>query len=91
MLHKVLIGAGLSLCLVACASGPKTPDVAKASAATSVKQQPGCVETGSRIPNPNDCAGIVRAYNQQDIRTTGETDAAQAIRMLDSAVTLPGR
>ena len=85
MLSKILIGAGLSLCLVACASAPATSDVTRLSA----KEQAGCVETGSRIPS--DCSALGRAYNQRDIRTTGQTDAGSAIRMLDSSVTLPGR
>ena len=89
MLNKVLIGAGLSLCLVACASVPSTPRVATAPVNASIKEQPGCVETGSRIPG--DCGAIGRGYNQRDIRTTGQTDAGSAIRMLDSSVTLPGR
>jgi hypothetical protein len=51
---------------------------------------PGCVaKTGSRIAS--DCPAPGREYNQQDIRTTGQTDAQQALRMLDSSVTLPGK
>ena len=85
----VLIATGLSLCLIACASTPSTPRVAIAPVSEPLKQQPGCVETGSRIPS--DCAAIGRGYDQRDVRTTGQTDAASAIRMLDSSVTLPGR
>jgi hypothetical protein len=88
-LNRVLIAAGLSLCLAACATTPSSPGAANASASASIKTQPGCVDTGSRIPG--DCAAVGRAYNQRDIRTTGQTEAGSAIRMLDTSVTLPGR
>jgi hypothetical protein len=84
LLNKALIGAGLSLCVVACATQRLAPTVAAAS-----EPQAGCVETGSRIGS--ECAAIGRAYDQQEIRTAGATDAHQALRMLDSSVTLPGR
>ena len=89
MFSKVAMGAGLSLCLVACASAPSTPRVATAPVSASIKEQPGCVQTGSRTPT--DCGAMGCGYNQRDIRTTGQTDAASAIRMLDTSVTLPGR
>jgi hypothetical protein len=55
----------------------------------SIKQQTGCVGTGSRIPS--DCGGIGRQYNQRDIRTTGQTEAGPALRMLDPSVSFPGQ
>ena len=88
-LNRVLTATGLSLCLAACASTPSSPEVTTAPASASIKPQPGCVDTGSRIPG--DCAAVGRAYNQRDIRTTGQTEAGSAIRMLDPSVTLPGR
>jgi hypothetical protein len=88
-LNRVLIAAGLGLCLAACASTPSSPAGATAPTSASIKTQPGCVDTGSRIPG--DCAAVGRAYNQRDIRTTGQTEAGSAIRMLDPSVTLPGR
>ena len=74
---------------MACASTPSTPGVASARGNESVKQQPGCLQTGSRVPN--DCAGIGRAYDQRNIRTTGQTETAAALRMLDPSVSSPGR
>jgi hypothetical protein len=88
-LNRVLVATGLCLCLAACASTPSSPGVATAAGSASSKPQPGCVETGSRIPG--DCAAVGRAYDQRDIRTTGQTEAGSAIRMLDPSVTLPGR
>lgn len=87
MLNKVLIGAGLSLCIAACTTSPSAPRVLRATANSPT---PGCVaKTGSRIAS--DCPAPGREYDQRDIRTTGQTDAQQALRMLDSSVTLQGR
>ena len=84
MLKTALIGAGLSLCIAACTTTPAPVTAAARSPA------PGCVrDTGSRIAS--DCPAAGREYNQQDLRTTGQTDAQQALRMLDSSVTLRGR
>ena len=91
MLRNALIGAGLSLCLGACASAPPSSDLTKTAASAAVKPEAGCVaDTGSRIV-PTECAAAGRTYNQTAIKTTGATDVQQALRMLDSSVTLPGR
>jgi hypothetical protein len=87
-LNKLLIATGLTLCLVACASTPSTPRRATARASDSVPQQAGCVESGSRIAD--DCATTGRAYDNRDIKSTGQTDAASAMRMLDPSLTVTG-
>jgi hypothetical protein len=48
----------------------------------------GCVaETATRIPvNPHDCAGAGRVWTDQDVKSTGATDVAQALRQLDPTV-----
>jgi hypothetical protein len=86
MLKRLLIGGGLGLCMAACAAAPPP----RAAVAKAEQPPAGCVaQTGSRIPS--ECPAAGREYDQRDIRTTGQTDAQQALRMLDSSVTLKGR
>lgn len=88
-LNKVLVGAGVSLCMAACASAPTQPPASPAATA-AVKADPACtVYTGSSRILPTQCAAIGNSYNQTDIRTTGATDAHQALLKLDPAIT-PG-
>jgi hypothetical protein len=53
----------------------------------------GCVpETATRIPpSPRECGAFGRAWKREDIKTTGATDAGQALRLLDPSVTVSGR
>jgi hypothetical protein len=91
MLNKILIGACLTLCVAACASSRSVPDTAKPAVAASAKQPPaGCVaDTATRVPvSPQDCAGFGRTWTDQDVKSTGATDAAQALRQLDPTVTV---
>lgn len=85
---SALIAAGLMFCLAACTTTSSPPRAAGAAAAPAPVAA-GCLETGSRIAS--DCAAPGRSYDQRDIRTTGQTDAQQALRMLDPSVTLQGR
>ena len=87
MLKKILIGAGLTLCVAACATSPSTPGTAPRAAAAKVPPA-GCVaETATRIPvSPHDCAGAGRVWTDQDVKSTGATDVAQALRQLDPTV-----
>jgi hypothetical protein len=83
-LNKVLVGAGVGLCMAACASAPTQSPAATAA----VKADPACtVYTGSSRILPTQCAAIGNSYNQTDIRTTGATDAHQALLKLDPAIT----
>jgi hypothetical protein len=88
-----LIGAGLSLCLAACASIPSSSGAATSGAAAASNVAPvGCVsDTATRIPmSLDECAAFGRAWTGQDIKTTGATNAAQALRLLDPSITVTG-
>jgi hypothetical protein len=89
MLNKILIGAGLALCVAACATNPSTSGPAAAA-----KQPPGwCVSsTGTRIPmSQSECTALGHTWTQDQIQTTGATDAAQALRQLDPSLTIRGQ
>jgi hypothetical protein len=90
MLNKLLIGAGLALCVAACASTPSAPGAAMPNAATANLPPAGCVPaTATRLPiSPQECAAFGRTYTQEDIRRTGSADTAQALRLLDPAITV---
>jgi hypothetical protein len=93
MWKKYLMGAGLSLCVAACASTPSSPGAATSTAAAAPNLPPaGCVSgTATRIPmSPAECAAFGRAWTAQDIKTTGATDSAQALRLLDPSVSVTG-
>jgi hypothetical protein len=83
------MGAGLTLCVVACATSPSTPGTGQRAGAAMVPPA-GCVaETATRIPvSPHDCAGAGRVWTDQDVKSTGATDGAQALRQLDPTVTV---
>ena len=85
MMYKALIGAGLSLCAAACASSPSAPAV------RSQAQLPptGCVsQTGTRIPmSPSECAAAGHTWTDGALRSTGATNPAEALRLLDPTVT----
>jgi hypothetical protein len=91
MLNKLLLGACLALPLLACTSASPTRDAASTPAVAATTTPAGCVsETASRIPAPpGSCTGFGRSYSQGDIRNTGQTDPASALRLLDSSVS-PG-
>jgi hypothetical protein len=91
MWKKYLIGAGLSLCVIGCASTPSNPGAATSTAAAAPNLPPvGCVSsTATRIPmSPAECAAFGHAWSDQDIKTTGATDSGQALRLLDPSVTV---
>lgn len=88
MLKKILIGACLTLCVAACATSPSTSGTGKPAAAAATVPPAGCVaDTATRIPvSPSDCAAFGRTYTDQDVKSTGATDAAQALHQLDPTV-----
>ncbi len=88
MLRKTLIGAGLTLCVAACATSPSTQGTDLPAAATVPPA--GCVaETATRIPvSPHDCTGVGRVWTNRDVKTTGATDVAQALRQLDPTIVI---
>jgi hypothetical protein len=91
MWKNQLIGAALSLCVAACASTPSSPGAATSKAAAAPNLTPvGCVSnTATRIPMSHaKCAAFGRTWTDQDIKTTGATDSAQALRLLDPSITV---
>jgi hypothetical protein len=88
MLKTSLLGACL-IALAACASNPPAaPRSATARAATSSGSPVGCVnKTATRLPTtPADCAGFGNSHSDEAIKSTGQTQAQEALRMLDPAV-----
>ena len=91
MLKKLLIGACLVLPLAACTT-PSATREPRTSAFLAPARTPGCVpDTATRIPmTQGDCAGFGRIYTQEDLLRTGAADTAQALRLLDPALTVHG-
>lgn len=81
----VVIVAGVSS--FGCAT---TADNAKSKPAVSAAaKDPTCLtDTGSRIAGNSKCRGYGRAYSSADIDRTGQTSAADALALLDPAVTV---
>jgi hypothetical protein len=93
MLNRVLIGACLSLSLIACATTPAGPGTAKPPAAVQAApvQTLGCArpDNGTRLPAtaPN-CSGPASVYSKSDIDRTGQADTGDALRMLSPSLTV---
>ena len=88
MLKRSLLGVCVLL-LAACASTPPTPKTAKATAPSSSGSPVGCVnKTATRLPTrPEDCAAFGASHSQDELKSTGQTDAASALQMLNPTVT----
>jgi hypothetical protein len=84
MLAAVLVFAG---CSTPTANMNPTPQSNAAAA-----RDPACLtSTGSRIPvagNRTDCVGYGRSYTNADMQRTGATTVADALRLMDSSVTI---
>jgi hypothetical protein len=88
MLKTSLLGVCL-IVLAACASNPPAaPRNATAKAASSSGSPLGCVnKTATRLPtSPDDCAGFGSSHSDVSLQSTGQTQAAEALRMLDPSV-----
>jgi hypothetical protein len=86
-LNRLLIVC-VALAVAACASN--RPAGTPENAAQASKALPsGCVsQTATRIPlSPSECAAFGHVWTEQDVKRTGATDAAQALRLLDPTVT----
>lgn len=73
--------------LAGCAATSRPqPDSRSASATT----EPCVLESASRIPARSGGCSITpgRAYSQQDVQRTGQTNAADALQMLDPSITV---
>jgi hypothetical protein len=81
-----VIVAGVTL--FGCATTAETAKSKPAFAA--VTKDPTCLtETGSRIASsPKRCRGIGRAYTNEDLQRTGQTNAADALAQLDPSITV---
>jgi hypothetical protein len=92
MWRTTSLGAWFSLCIAACTSVPPSPATTAAASAAPGLPPAGCVaNTATRIPlNPSDCAAFGHAWTDRDLKTTGATNAAQALRLLDPSVTVTG-
>jgi len=84
----LLIGGIFALCVAGCATSSPAPE----SKLTAAEAEPpaGCVaDTATRIPvKPSDCWAFGRTWTDQDVKSTGATDAGQALRQLDPTVTI---
>ena len=89
MLKMSLLGVCV-IVLAACASNPpEAPRNATARAATSSGSPPGCVnKTATRPPTtPADCAGFGSSHSYDALKSTGQVEAQDALRILDTSVT----
>jgi len=79
-----LVVAGVSL--FGCAS--TAPNAKTNPATAAVVKDPTCLtETGSRVPGSK-CRGYGRSYSNEDIDRTGQTNAADALGLLDPSITV---
>jgi hypothetical protein len=80
----ILAGATLFGCATTADNAKSKPAV---SAAT--EKDPSCLtDTGSRLAGNSKCRGYGRAYSSSDIDRTGQTDAANALALLDPSITV---
>lgn len=87
MFRTLLVCAAVSASTIACSGAPQPrPD----SHAAATAARPCGIASASRIPeSPDACsASPGRTYSQQDVERTGQTDVADALRMLDPSVSV---
>jgi len=90
MLKSSLLATCLMV-LAACASNPPAaPRQATAKADSSSGSPVGCVnKTATLLPTrPDECAGFGNSHSQDAIKSTGQVNAQDALRMLDSTVSV---
>jgi hypothetical protein len=93
MFRKVLIGAGLSLCVAACASSPSAPAAADSSVTAAAQRLPaGCVsQSATRITvGPTECAAVGHILTGDAIKSVGATEPGEALRLLDPTLIVEG-
>lgn len=84
MLKELLLVTATALALNACST---TPQPATREAPATTATAPNCVrDSGSRIPD-SACRHPGSAYSSEELRDTGQTDAAGALRQLDPRIT----
>ena len=90
MLKSSLLATCL-LVLAACASSPPAaPRHAAVNDQSSSGSPVGCVnKTATLLPTrPDECAGFGNSHSETAIKSTGQVNAQDALRMLDSTVTV---
>jgi hypothetical protein len=90
MLKTTVLGACLIARAACAANPPAAPRNATAKAANNSGSPLGCVnKTATRLPTtPEDCAGFGNSHSDKAIQSTGQTQAQEALRMLDPTVTV---
>jgi hypothetical protein len=86
---KISLLAPCLIVLAACASNPpEAPRNAIAKAASNSGSPLGCVnKTATRLPtSPDDCAGFGSSHGSDAIKSTGQPQGQDALRMLDPSV-----
>ncbi|MBV8146090.1 MAG: hypothetical protein JO184_13895 [Gammaproteobacteria bacterium] len=90
MLKTSLLATCL-IALAACAGNPPAaPRNATANAANSSGSPLGCVnKTATRLPTSQDeCAGFGNSHSDEAIKSTGQPQAQNALRLLDPTVSV---
>jgi len=90
MLKSSLLATCLMV-LAACASNPAAaPRHAAAQADSSSGSPTGCVnKTATLLPTrPDECAGFGNSHSGDAIKSTGQVNAQDALKMLDSTVSV---
>jgi hypothetical protein len=82
---RTLMMIAATLALGACATTHNTPQPAGAPVAQNAPANPKCAAVASRIPQTT--CGPGQSYTQQDLQSTGQVNPAQALQMLDPAIT----
>ncbi|MEJ1962888.1 MAG: hypothetical protein WDO56_15615 [Gammaproteobacteria bacterium] len=85
-----LLGALLTAIVAGCATQTPTSDTRLASEKVNDSAADHCVRnTGSHIQRPPDavrCQWAGRSYSQEELQTTGDFSAADALRRLDPGI-----
>ena len=79
---RPLAAIAAGLLLVGCTAATVKPQPAAAAL-----NDRGCV-TGTRIPSSDPCTSAGRVYSDKDIKNTGATTAAEALRLMDPSITV---
>ncbi len=74
--------------LFGCAATAGNAKPKPAVAAATVKDPTCLTDTGSRLTGNSKCRGYGRAYSSSDIDKTGQTDAGNALALLDPSITV---
>lgn len=79
----IVAGATLFGCATTAENAKSKPAV------SATANDPNCLtETGDRLAGSTKCKGYGRSYSSQDINRTGQTNAADALALLDPSVTV---